>query len=94
MNYSIIFSIYADKQANCRTSARTLGSGFGIRSVLSYHRYGFTLAELIVVITILAILATVGFLSLSEYASDARDARMKANVRSVRSAIAAESALS
>ena len=64
-----------------------------IRSVLSSRRYGFTLAELIVVITILAILATVGFLSLSDYASDARDARMKANVRSVRSVIAAESAL-
>lgn len=32
---------------------------------LKNHSFGFTLAELIVVITILAVLATVGFLALS-----------------------------
>lgn len=56
--------------------------------------FGFTLAELIVVITILAILATVGFLALSGYSQDAKDATVKTNVRSVQTAIVSESAVS
>lgn len=56
--------------------------------------FGFTLAELIVVITILAILATVGFLALSGYSQDAKDASVKTNVRSVQTAMVSESAIS
>lgn len=57
------------------------------------RRFGFTLAELIVVITILAILATVGFLALSGYTQDANVSAMKTNARSVYTAISAESAV-
>lgn len=56
--------------------------------------FGFTLAELIVVITILAILATVGFLALSGYSQDAKDASVKTNVRSVQTAMVSEAAIS
>lgn len=56
--------------------------------------WGFTLAELIVVITILAILATVGFLALSGYTQDAKDSATKANVRSIATAISSEAAVS
>ena len=35
--------------------------------------WGFTLAELVVVITVLSVLATVGFISLQGYTVDARD---------------------
>lgn len=56
--------------------------------------FGFTLAELIVVITILAILATVGFLALSGYTQDAKDASVKTNVRSVQTAMVSEAAIS
>lgn len=55
--------------------------------------FGFTLAELIVVITILAILATVGFLALSGYTQDAKDATVKTNVRSVQTAMVSEAAI-
>lgn len=55
--------------------------------------FGFTLAELIVVITILAILATVGFLALSGYTQDAKDTTVKTNVRSVQTAMVSEAAI-
>lgn len=63
------------------------------KAVSKHWIFGFTLAELIVVITMLAILATVGFLALSGYAQDARDSSAKANVRSIQTTIASEAAI-
>lgn len=54
----------------------------------NFHKKGFTLVELIVVITILAILWTIAFISLQWYSKSARDSKRVSDIWNIKTSLA------